>query len=52
MRILEKIGAYFEGCSESFASEGQVVAMLHGSHAAGAKHYRRLVLARREALGS
>jgi hypothetical protein len=24
MRILEKIAAYFEACSESFASEGQV----------------------------
>jgi hypothetical protein len=34
MRILEKIGAYFESCSESFASEGQVIAMLRGISAA------------------
>jgi hypothetical protein len=52
MRILEKIGAYFEACSESFVSEGQAYAMLREKRrAAGAMElqYQRLVLTRREA---
>lgn len=60
MRILKKIGAYFEACSESFASEGQEFAML-GENGVGpgrgvprrrAANAMRLVLAHREAPGS
>ena len=50
MKILEKIGAYFEACSESFVSEGQAYAMLREKRrAAGAMQYRRPVLTGREA---
>jgi hypothetical protein len=49
MRILEKIGAYFEACSESFVSEGQAYAMLREKRrAAGAMQYRPPVLTGRE----
>jgi hypothetical protein len=36
MKILEKIGAYFEACSESFVSEGQAYAMLREKRRAAA----------------
>jgi hypothetical protein len=50
MKILEKIGAYFEACSESFVSEGQAYAMLREKRrAASAMQYRRPVLTGREA---
>jgi hypothetical protein len=50
MKILEKIGAYFEACSESFVSEGQAYAMLREKRrAAAAMQYRRPVLTGREA---
>ena len=50
MRILEKIGAYFEACSESFVSEGQAYAMLREKRrAASAMQYQPLVLTRGEA---
>lgn len=49
MRILEKIGAYFEACSESFVSEGQAYAMLREKRrAAVAMQYRPPVLTGRE----
>ena len=50
MKILEKIGAYFEACSESFVSEGQAYTMLREKRrAASAMQYRRPVLTGREA---
>jgi hypothetical protein len=51
MRILEKIGAYFEACSESFVSEGQAYAMLREKRrAASATKSERPLLAAREAV--
>jgi hypothetical protein len=53
MKLLRKIGAYFEACSENFVSEGQAFAMLREKRrAASAMHYRRPVMARREAPSS
>jgi hypothetical protein len=52
MRILEKIGAYFEACSESFVSEGQAYAMLREKRRAASamqSPYRQPVLIPREA---
>jgi len=50
MTILEKIGAYFEACSESFVSEGQAYAMLRQKRrASGAVQYRQPALTGQEA---
>ena len=50
MTILEKIGAYFEACSESFVSEGQAYAMLRQKRrASGAVQYRPPALTGQEA---
>jgi hypothetical protein len=50
MKILERIGAYFEACSESFVSEGQAYAMLREKRRASrAVQYRPPLLSGQEA---